>query len=352
MKITKVSYQRLDLKLSAPYTIAYQTVDKTSNFILKIETSSGIIGHGCAAPDLEVTQETPDLAEKDIINVVIPFLEGLDVLMSSEILFKLRPLLYKNSSVLAMVDMALLDIAARKMQVPLYQYLGGFRKSIPTSITIGIETLDETLRLAREFVEQGFFILKIKGGLNIEEDIAKMIKIKEEFPEVILRFDGNQGYSVKESLQFSKGTEDIEIEIFEQPIIVGDEVKMGEVTERTLMPVMADESLKSLTDMFDLAKNEQINMINIKLMKVGGIREGLHINSVAISAGLKAMVGCIDECGLGIAAGLHFALSQSNVKYADLDGHLDLLADPYHDLFKLEKGILYPTKRYGLGVMD
>jgi len=122
MKITKVSYERLDLKLSIPYTIAYQTVDKTSNFILKIETSSGIIGYGCAAPDLEVTQETPDKAEKDIIDVVLPFLEGKDVLMSAQILFQLKPLLYKNSSVLAMVDMALMDVAARKMNVPLYQF--------------------------------------------------------------------------------------------------------------------------------------------------------------------------------------------------------------------------------------
>jgi L-alanine-DL-glutamate epimerase-like enolase superfamily enzyme len=351
MKITKVSYERLDLKLSQPYTIAYETVDKTSNFILKIETSSGIVGYGCAAPDVEVTQETPAQAENDIIKVVIPFLEGKDALMSAQIIFQIKPLLFKRSSVLAMVDMALMDIAARKMQVPLYQFLGGFRKSIPTSITIGIETMDETMRLARDFVNQDFSILKIKGGLDIEEDIAKMLKINEEFPNIKLRFDGNQGYSVKESLRFSKGTEDIDIEIFEQPIVVGEESRMGEVTENTDLSVMADESLKSLTDMFDLAKNEQINMINIKLMKVGGIREGLHINSVAKSAGLKAMVGCIDECGLGIAAGLHFALSQSNVIYADLDGHLDLLADPYHDLFTLEKGVLYPKDRAGLGVL-
>jgi len=231
-------------------------------------------------------------------------------------------------------------------------FLGGFRTSIPTSITIGIETIDETMRLARDFVKQEFSILKIKGGLDIEEDIAKMIKIKEAFPEITLRFDGNQGYSVKESLRFSKGTESLNIEIFEQPIVVGEEISLGEVTVNTLLPVMADESLKSLKDAFQLAKNEQINMINIKLMKVGGIREGLHINSVAKSAGLKAMVGCIDECGLGIAAGLHFALSQSNVVYADLDGHLDIMADPFKDLFRLEKGVLYPTERAGLGVMN
>ena len=126
---------------------------------------------------------------------------------------------------------------------------------------------------------------------------------------------------------------------------------LGQVTDGTGIPVMADESIKTLKDTFRLAQNERIDMINIKLMKVGGIREAMHINSVARSAGLEAMVGCIDECSLGISAGLHFALSKENIEYADLDGHLDMLKDPFKGLFKLEKGILYPSAAPGLGAI-
>jgi L-alanine-DL-glutamate epimerase-like enolase superfamily enzyme len=349
MIITKVSYERLDLKLGTSYTIAYETIGKTTNFILKIETDSGFVGYGCAAPDEVVTGETPQQVEEDIKTVIIPYLKGKRPYMSSEILEGLKLLLKRQSSALAMVDMAILDVVARKFDVPLYQFLGGYRDSIPTSITIGIMPLEETLNIAKDYVKQGFFILKIKGGLSLEEDVEKMLRLREKFPSTQLRFDGNQGYTVKEAIAFFEATKKIDIEIFEQPTKEGMDELLGQVTNSTDIPVMADESIKNLKDTFRLAQNERVDMINIKLMKVGGIKEAMHINSVAKSAGLEAMVGCIDECRLGISAGLHFSLSRSNIKFADLDGHLDIIEDPFKGLFKLDKGILYPSQSAGLG---
>lgn len=352
MKISKISYERMDFALANPYTIAYETVSKTSNFILKIETDSTLVGYGCAAPDLVVTGETPDQAEVAIKNIVIPYLKGKDPFTYVAILEALKELLKNCSSVLAMVDIALHDLISRKADVPLYQLLGGYRSSIATSITIGIIPLEETLKEAAEYIKQGFFILKIKGGLNVQEDIEKMLRLKEVYPSIKLRFDGNQGYDLEQGIEFVKATSKIGIEIFEQPILIGKEEKLGTLTQSVALPVMADESLKTLADAFRLAKNERIDMINIKLMKVGGILEGLHINSIAKAAKLEAMVGCIDECGLGIAAGLHFALARPNIHFADLDGHLDLINDPFKGLFEIKKGVMYPSKHPGLGPVN
>ncbi|QBA63653.1 mandelate racemase/muconate lactonizing enzyme family protein [Muriicola soli] len=349
MKIIRVSFERLDLSLSVPYTIAYETVSHTSNFILKLETDTSLVGYGCAAPDLEVTGESAETVEKSIQQHVLPLLHGNSPLMYNRIIDELKQLCPENSSVLAMVDMALLDLMSKKADLPLYQFLGGYRKSFATSITIGIMGLQQTLSLAKEFTAKGFTILKIKGGLNLEEDIAKMIKLREEFPGIILRFDGNQGYNVEQSVAFVKATEKVGIQIFEQPTKTKGDQQLGEVTHAVGIPVMADESLKTLDDAFRLAQKEQIDMINIKLMKVGGILEGMHINSVAKSAGLEAMVGCLDECALGISAGLHFALSRPNIHFADLDGHLDLLDDPFQGLFEIKGGVLYPSHNPGLG---
>ncbi len=349
MKITHISYERLDLQLSEPYTIAYETITKAVNFILKIETDSPYTGYGCAAPDPVVTGETPDQVEEAIKSTIIPFLIGQLPFNYARLIHELQNLLPDASSTLAMVDMALYDLISKKSGIPLYQFLGGFRNSIPTSITIGILSPDETLRRASEFIRQGFTILKIKGGDNLEEDIEKMIKIREAFPAVVLRFDGNQGYSVEESITFVKDTIQVGIEIFEQPVRVQSDIKLGQVTNQVAIPVMADESLKTLADAFRLAQNEHIDMVNIKLMKVGGILESKHISSVAKSAGLEIMIGCIDECSLGISAGLHFALSRPHIHYADLDGHLDIANDPFKDLFNLKHGVLYPSEHPGLG---
>ncbi|MCL4156825.1 UNVERIFIED_CONTAM: hypothetical protein GTU68_014328 [Idotea baltica] len=350
MRITKISYERLDLKLAVPYTIAYETINKTTNFILKIETDGKWIGYGCAAPDQVVTGEAPEDVEKAIKNEITDYLLGKDPFTYALLLMELKHILGKRASSLAMIDLALFDLISKKAEVPLYKFLGGFQHSIKTSITIGILPLQETLKHAKEYVRQGFTILKIKGGSNLEEDVEKMKKLHEIYPKVTWRFDGNQGYTVQESIAFVKSTAAIGIEIFEQPTKMEAEERLGQVTDQVAIPVMADESLKTLTDAFRLAQNERVDMINIKLQKVGGIMVGMHINSVAKSANLETMVGCIDECGLGIAAGLHFALSRPNIVYADLDGHLELLDDPYKDIFTLRNGVLFPTEKYGLGV--
>ncbi|AEE18252.1 L-alanine-DL-glutamate epimerase-like enolase superfamily enzyme [Dokdonia sp. Hel_I_63] len=352
MKITNVSYERLELTLTAPYTIAYETVSQATNFILKIETDSNNIGLGCAAPDLEVTKETGDDVARALDLVIIPYLKGKNALNYARILDELKPLLSVISSALAMVDMALLDIASKKMNVPLYQFLGGYRDSIATSITIGILSVEETLKQAQEYVDQGFTIIKLKGGLSLEEDVEKIHRLRENHPHLTLRFDGNQGYTVAQAVTFVEQTRASRIEILEQPTLVADEEKLGEVTRKVHIPVMADESLKSLKDAFRLAQNSRMNMVNIKIQKVGGIMEAMHINSVARAAGLEAMIGCIDECRLGISSGLHFALSRPNTVYADLDGHLDFENDPFKGLFSLEKGILRPNGKAGLGLSD
>jgi len=353
MKIRDVEYIRLEMPLAVPYVIAYETVSETTNIILKLVTDGGITGWGCAAPDQVVTGESPEDVIQHLESIVTGVLLDRSPFHLTRTMRDLKTMIPGSSSTLAMVDMALHDILARRAGLPLYQVLGGFRESIPTSITIGICSLDETLAQAEEFLSRGFFILKLKGGIDPQEDVEKVLKMRERLgKEFLLRFDANQGYTTKQSIDFIRKTKEAGIEIFEQPTSHKKEDVLGEVTRQVEVPVMADESIRTLRDAYRLAKNDRIDMVNIKLMKMGGILESQHINSVAKAAGMEVMVGCLDECALGISAGLHFALSRPNIEFADLDGHLDLLDDPFSGLFHLEKGVLYPTLDPGLGKIN
>lgn len=353
MKITNIEYFRIDMPLAIPYTIAYETISETTNIILKLTTDKGLTGWGCAAPDLEVTGETPEDVIRNIDTIVINLLKDKSPFQIAWFVDQLRTLCPNASSTMAMVDIALHDLMARKAKLPLYQLLGGYRTEIATSITIGILPVKETLEQARYYLDKGFTILKLKGGVHLDEDIEKIMKLREHHGrDFLLRFDANQGYTPEESISFINKTAGADIEILEQPTKLTKEEQLGEVTRNVDIPVMADESIKTLKDAFRLSRHDLIDMVNIKIMKVGGILESQHINSVSKAAGMEVMVGCLDECALGISAGLHFALSRRNIEYADLDGHLDLLEDPFTNLFTLKNGILYPSNDYGLGAVN
>ena len=256
MRIAALEYERLDLELGEPYQIAYETVSKSHNIILKVITDQGLTGFGCAAPDLEITGESPEDVLNQIRGPIQDLLRGGAAFRHTYYHAQLRKNSEVGPSACAMVDIALFDLLARKAGLPLYQLLGGYRSRILTSITIGIRPVGETIEQAGQFRKSG-------------------------------------------------------IEILEQPTHTRDPKGLRHVSRQIPEPVMADESIKSLADAYHLTRKGMMDMVNIKLQKVGGIQEAAHINSVAKAGGLEVMIGCLDECGLGISAGLHFIPSDA-----------------------------------------
>jgi L-Ala-D/L-Glu epimerase / N-acetyl-D-glutamate racemase len=350
VRITRVECWPVSMRLAEPYTIAYETVSHFTNVFLRVETSSGLTGFGSSAPDREITGETAESVLMALRDIVAPAITDSDPLRPAMLLERVRRPLESQPAAQAALDMALHDLLGKAANLPLWRILGGFRDRIRTSVTIGILPERDTVERARARVGEGFRALKIKGGRNMEEDVVRLRKVREAVgSEIELRFDANQGYSLEDSLRFVRVIRDVRLELIEQPTPKGHLDLLGRVTREATLPVMADESLITLRDAFRLARRGLADMVNVKLMKVGGLWEALQINAVARSARLEVMVGCMDEAALSIAAALHFALARRNVAYADLDGHFDVIGDPSDGAVVLKSGVLYPTNRPGLG---
>ncbi len=349
MKIIRLESWRVSMRLAEPYAIAYESVERAENLFVRLVTDGKLVGVGCAAPDPGVSGETVSAAAAGL-DEAASVLEGADPWRWTALLVHLEKLLAERPAARAALDMALFDLLARRANLPLWKLLGGYRRRIATSVTIGILPLADTVAVARRRVEDGFRFLKLKGGLDPDDDAARVQAVRRAVGEGVgLRFDANQGYTVESAARFLAATRDVGLELLEQPTPAGERRLLGTIDRAAGVGVMADESLRSLADVFQIVRGELAEMINIKLMKVGGLRSANRIASVAVAGDLEVMVGCGDESALGIAAGLAFALSRPGIRFADLDGHLDLEGDPAASAVRLEGGYLYPSDGAGLG---
>jgi L-Ala-D/L-Glu epimerase / N-acetyl-D-glutamate racemase len=252
------------------------------------------------------------------------------------------------SSVLCAFDMLLYDILGLCSGLPLYRLLGGFRDRIQTSITLGLEDVPATVELARQRAGDGFRTLKLKGGIDPEEDVRRVRAVKRALPDLTLRLDADQGYNVQSALDVARALEG-KLEFLEQPTPAVDLKALRQVTENSPVPILADESLHGPASALDIVNQRAAHGISTKLTSCGGLDCARQIDSIARAGHLSTMVGCMNEPALSIAAGLGLALSSPNVRYGDLDGHFDLENDPSVPGFQFEDGWLIASEKPGLG---
>jgi len=347
MKVVSAETWLCSMRMEEPYTVAYQSTDTALNVFLKLTTSQGLVGFGCTAPDFQVTGETPKMVLRGLKDVVIPKLIGEDPFFIGQVLD-----LAQSPSIRNVLDMALHDLIGKAAELPLYKLWGAIRNRVMTSMTIGILPENETVERSRHWVKQGFHCLKIKGGKNWEEDVARVWKVREAVSsEIFLRFDANQGFSREDAIQFGKKVEEACLEFIEQPTTGKSEEELKAVSRHCAVPLMADELALSAADVFRLARDEVCPLVNVKLAKAGGLTALREIAGVAAASNLGLMAGCMDESALGISAGLHFALSTRAVRFADLDGHFGLTGDPAMGTVNCIEGYLYPSEKAGFGFM-
>lgn len=351
MRIKTITIWKEDLALTRPYTIAYETIRSVENLFVSLETEDGITGIGAASPSEEVTGENITDSENALARSLDTLLSGQDIRYSRSLLKKMQTALARTPAAMAAADIALHDLGAKTMGLPLADLLGRVHDALPTSITIGIMPVKETLEHAREYLANGFSILKVKTGLDVEEDIERILKLNEAFKQRIrMRVDANQGYGPGELKQFYEKTSGL-VEFIEQPMAAKNILEMKSLPAHIRRVSAADESLLGPQTAIDLLTHPRpFGIFNIKLMKCGGIAPGMEIATMAGHAGIDLMWGCMDESIVSIAGALHAALASRTTKYLDLDGSLDLARDMVSGGFIMENGWLRTNDQPGLGV--
>jgi o-succinylbenzoate synthase len=351
MKIVRAEAIPVELQLKEPFVIANETTEVADNIFIRLETETGIVGWGCSTPDV-VTSETKETVLRNF-EVVKQLVVGCDPTRINLVNFSLDTSLAGNSSLKAGVNMALYDVLGKMADMPLFRLLGGYREKIATSVTIGLNPTDLMLKKAKQIVAEGFKFIKIKCGIDVEQDIQNILAIQEAVGSAIkLRLDANEGYSVEDALRIVKALEKkgVTIEILEQPTKANCLYSLKDVAKQCSVPIMADETALTLRDSVKLVKLEIADMINIKLMKIGGITNAIKANALAELAGIPVMAGCMNESMAAMSAGVHFACAFKNVEYADLDSALDFTNDVADGGARYENGYVIPSEEPGLGV--
>ncbi|MEJ7645092.1 MAG: dipeptide epimerase [Chryseolinea sp.] len=352
MKIKDIKSWSVDLGNTKPYTIAFKTVDEVKNAFVEITLDNGLTGIGSGNPSEYVVGETLDQCLDALQERNLEFLIGRDIREFNQLIFEVWQKFPENPSARAALDIAIYDVFTKFLDIPLVKFLGQKIKKLPTSNTIGIKNVEETLLEAEDYIRRGFKVLKVKLGKDLEEDVERIMKLREKFGNsIIIRVDANQGYSVEQTIQFYGRCYDLDIELIEQPLPAKEIGEMKSLPKEVRQVLAADESLITPADAIELIKPPKAAAIfNIKLMKCGGISQALKIADIALHEEIDLFWGCNDESIVSITAALHAAFACPNTKYIDLDGSLDLARDVVKGGFILKDGYMSCTDKPGLGV--
>lgn len=351
--IVEVVADPLAIPLREPFAIATGRVENANNVLVRVVLADGTVGIGEAAPFPPSGGETQQTALA-AIDGMIALLDGRDAAAWRPLAAELAANFEAQSAARAGVEAALLDALTRSWDIPLYQLFGGAGTQVETDITIPLVPPEHVTELAREYVARGATTLKLKVGIEVDEDADRVLAAVEGAPDCDIILDGNQGYTPSEALDLIQqlAAEDVSPVLFEQPVHRHDLEGLRFVTEHGGVPVAADEAVHTAADALRVARMGAASAINIKLMK-SGIAEALDIAAVCRAAHLELMIGAMMESRLGTAASAHFIAGLGGFAYIDLDTPMLLANDPFEGGYE-QTGMVYSLAgvRAGLGVIQ
>jgi len=354
MKIQSIRFGMLNVPLKTPFKTAMRTVNEIEDVVVIMETDTGHTGYGSAPATAVITGDTHGSIIEAISKIISPALMGRDIEDLNKLTETVHHCIVRNFSAKAAVEIAIYDLYGQLYGAPLYKLLGGGDNVITTDITISVDYIDKMVEDTMAAIDLGFETLKIKVGKDPALDIERIKAIYAAVNErALIRLDANQGWTPKQTVSVLRALEEsgVRLELVEQPVRGDDIEGMKYVTERIHTPVMADESSFGPKEAIELIRTRAADIINIKLMKTGGISNAIKIADIAGIYGVECMIGCMLESSIGVAAAAHVAVAKASIiTKIDLDTPSLGQYDPVSSGVQFSNAEITITDLPGLGI--
>lgn len=353
MRIKEIKVWSLEIPMKKTFKTSRAQQNIGKHVIVQISTGNGIVGIGEGAPRPHITGESLESATITIEKYLAPAIVGEDPFNIDLIHKKMEKAIELNTSAKCAIDLAIYDLNGKIFGAPVYDLLGGKTKeALYINGGCDLHEPEEVSEIVRKRIKEGYtHSIKIKVGTDPAKDIERVKAAREAIgPKINLIADANQGWDVATAIKVLRKMEDFDLQIAEQPVYWKNLLGLSEVTRAARISVMADEAVWSPFDAIQIIQMKAAHMLNIKLVKSGGLYDAQKIATIAQSASMNCMVGSTIETSILCAAEGHFAMALENIKYIDsLKPHEFLEEDPAQGLIWKNDQLILSNKP-GLGL--
>ncbi len=353
MRIREVQVSSLEIPMKKTFATSRAKQDIAKHVIVQLLSDDGLVGIGEGAPRPHISGETIESAFMLIEKYLGPLLIGKDPTDIAAIHREMDQRIELNPAAKCAIDLALYDLLGKRFDVPVYELLGGRTKdSLHINGTCDIQEPELVSEILKRRVKEGFtYSIKVKIGTDPVKDVERVRIAREAIGHGIdLIADANQGWDAATAIRALRRMDDFDLQVAEQPVYWRDISGLAQVTSAVRSSVMADESVWSPHDAMQIIQMKAARMLNIKLIKSGGLHDAHKIATIAQGANMRCMVGCTLETSILCAAQAHLAMASENIVYIDsLTPGEFLVEDPAKGLSWTEDLVVLPDKP-GLGV--
>ncbi|MEU1886633.1 dipeptide epimerase [Micromonospora sp. WMMD987] len=353
MTIAAVRTHRLSAPLHTPFVTALRRTTTVRTLVVEVTDTDGRSGYGEAPQVWQVTGASVAGAEACVRDLLAPAVVGRD---ADDVLARcaeMEATVAGNEAARSALDVALHDLAARRLGVPLVRFLGGGTLRLPTDVTLAAGDAGQLAAAARQRRAEGFDVLKLKVGTDAAGDLERVRAVREAVgPQVRIRLDANQGWTPREAVRVIRGVQDagLDVELVEQPVARWDLDGMAWVGDRVDVPILADEAVFGVRDLVEVIRRRAADLVNVKLAKCGGLRPARTLLELARAHGMGTLVGSMMESEVGVGAAASLAAAYRTSAVSDLDAAWWLASSPVHGGLRYEGATVVLPDVPGLGI--